>query len=371
MEFTENIMGSGLGLTVAGCRQRQEELRRHLRRLNLDAALIVDRGHVYYLTGYRARSVFVAAMLLTVEDGAFLAAPLPPEKDVAADRVEVFPSNFLGTLVDDQIGEACRTLRPHIRESCRIGVDVSLGEGFCESIPWTPLQQVLLSMRRRKHADEVALLKRAIAATEAAYGFAREAVHGGASEVELVAGMLSAATAAAGEILGEFGNDFQIGAVGSLPRNRVPQPGETAILDLSVVLREYRSDMCRTFVVGRQPSESQQSARARLIEALDYVRHTAKAGSSCKELYHALHGMLEGYRGWRFPHHLGHGIGLSPHEAPRLNPHWDDVLEPGDVITAEPGLYAPELRAGLRIEEIFLVSETGLEQLSSFPTELA
>jgi Xaa-Pro aminopeptidase len=61
---------------------------------------------------------------------------------------------------------------------------------------------------------------------------------------------------------------------------------------------------------------------------------------------------------------------LFPHEAPHLNPNWDDVFEVGDVFTAEPGLYAPELRAGMRLENDYLVTETGVELLSDFPLEL-
>ena len=71
-----------------------------------------------------------------------------------------------------------------------------------------------------------------------------------------------------------------------------------------------------------------------------------------------------------FNHHLGHGIGLFPHEAPHLNPFWDDTFELGDVFTAEPGLYAPELLAGLRLENDYLVTETGVQRLTNFPLQL-
>ena len=80
--------------------------------------------------------------------------------------------------------------------------------------------------------------------------------------------------------------------------------------------------------------------------------------------------MLDGQHGWRFFHHLGHGIGLFPHEAPRLNPNWDDVFEVGDVFTVEPGLYGEDLNAGIRIEHNYLVTEGGLERLSQYPTDL-
>jgi hypothetical protein len=79
---------------------------------------------------------------------------------------------------------------------------------------------------------------------------------------------------------------------------------------------------------------------------------------------------LDRYRGWRFPHHLGHGIGLAAHEAPRLNPEWDDTLAEGDVVTVEPTLYSDELRGGVRIEQDNRVTADGIERLSSFPTDL-
>ena len=72
-----------------------------------------------------------------------------------------------------------------------------------------------------------------------------------------------------------------------------------------------------------------------------------------------------------FNHHLGHGIGLFPHEAPHLNPNWNDTFEVGDVFTCEPGLYDEQiLRAGMRLENDYLVTETGVENLSPFPMEL-
>ena len=80
--------------------------------------------------------------------------------------------------------------------------------------------------------------------------------------------------------------------------------------------------------------------------------------------------MIDGRNGWHFTHHLGHGIGLHCHEAPRLNPNWDDTFAVGDVFTAEPGLYADELRGGSRVEDNFLVTETGVERLSHYSTDL-
>ena len=89
-----------------------------------------------------------------------------------------------------------------------------------------------------------------------------------------------------------------------------------------------------------------------------------------ERLYEEVKQRLDDPNGWRFPHHLGHGIGLGTHEAPRLNPHWDDFFEAGDVFTVEPGLYHEELRAGVRIEQNYCFAPDGLCRLSSYPTSL-
>jgi len=67
-----------------------------------------------------------------------------------------------------------------------------------------------------------------------------------------------------------------------------------------------------------------------------------------------------------FDHHLGHGIGLYPHEAPHLNPNWDDKLEAGDVLTVEPGLYYAG-KGGVRVEDLVVVEPQGCRNLTSYP----
>ena len=102
----------------------------------------------------------------------------------------------------------------------------------------------------------------------------------------------------------------------------------------------------------------------------DHVEKTVRPGKSAQELFHEVQAILDQAPVGVFNHHLGHGIGLFPHEAPHLNPSWDDTFEQGEVFTAEPGLYAPELKAGMRIENNYLVTEDGIELLTDFSLEL-
>lgn len=73
-----------------------------------------------------------------------------------------------------------------------------------------------------------------------------------------------------------------------------------------------------------------------------------------------------------YVHSLGHGVGLDVHEEPRLSDHLgnDSVLRPGCVVTVEPGLYYPEQGIGVRLEDVWAITEDGAECLGSYPMDL-
>src|SRR5690348_3348979 len=109
------------GLTVAGCQARQQRLRPYLERLQLDAALIGDRRHVHYFTGYWCREVFAAAVLIERGGPTRLVVPLPTAEPVAADEIRTYPSNHLGTLVDDHLEGVLQPLQVRLAQCQRIG----------------------------------------------------------------------------------------------------------------------------------------------------------------------------------------------------------------------------------------------------------
>lgn len=358
-------------LTPAGCRTRQARLRAILDERKLDVALITDRRHVYYFTGFWSRPLYKPLVLIERQGGTVISVPFAGEHEIAADKILTYESNRLCTLVDDQWNAALDRLRPNLTASQRLGGDgvvpLTLGPmAACED-----LRPAIWRLRRTKDADELALIRCAVEATERAYQAAFDALRPGISEVELFAVIQSAVAAAVGEVTGEMGNDFQIGSPGGPPRRRAGEAGEIAVLDLGVVLRGYNSDLSRSFVVGRKPTEAQLAAWQQIEAAFAALEAMIRPGVRCQQLFHRAVEMLDGHRDWKFGHHLGHGIGLCPHEAPRLNPNWDDALEIGDVFTMEPGLYAEELRAGMRIEHDYALTEKGLIRLSAFPSALA
>jgi len=300
-----------------------------------------------------------------------LALPGPAPHGVAAEEVCIYHSNDDCTLVDDQRGSALTALQSAWSNVERIGCDRALWSNHASGSQVIDLMPTMRTLRRAKDADEVALLAFALEASEKAYEHARKVIAPGLDETELWSQMQQVITQHVGEMIGELGNDYQVGSIGSAPRRRAMKSGEIAILDLGVIVRGYNGDMCRSIVVGGEPTAAQARAHSRIIEALTFIEATVKPGVSCKKLFEDVQQMLDGFEGLTFRHHLGHGIGLNPHEAPRLNRLHDDHFAIGDLFTAEPGLYGNDLHAGMRIENAYHLTAEGLAKLTNSSMDLA
>ena len=230
------------------------------------------------------------------------------------------------------------------------------------------LGTTLRSLRRQKHADEIAVLTECMRAGEAGMLRLREIIRPGITELEIFRAVQDAAIAAAGRPAFIYG-DFRAAnaanpKVGGLPTNYALQQGDMFTLDYSVVLEGYRSDFTNCLTVGTPNPEQQRlydlvSAAQRGGEAL------LKAGARASDIWHAVNRpILEAGLADKFAHHAGHGIGMAHPEAPILVPDSDDILMTGDVITLEPGLYVQGI-GGIRIEHNYLITETGYERLSN------
>jgi Xaa-Pro dipeptidase len=108
-----------------------------------------------------------------------------------------------------------------------------------------------------------------------------------------------------------------------------------------------------------------------ILECLSIVEHLAKPGARCRDLFAAVDDHTKSAIGRGITHHAGHGVGLQPHEYPHLNDKWDDVLLEGEFFACEPGIYGERLRGGIRIENNYIVTRDGVQNLLNAPTELA
>lgn len=367
---------SELLLDLEECRARQERLSAAMSEVGADRAVVTSAENVQYLTGFRPHRLMTAAAALDADGRCVLAAPNQAPEHCAADEVVPFEAQWCATLRQDQVEAAATALKSVLGTARRSAIEFSFAGPH-----WGPLvgdlsaaidvEPPLLRLRRRKHDDELALIRRAIECTDAMYARAREMIRPGINELEVYSELHAAAVGAAGETLVALGNDFQCGTPGGPARSRPARDGELYILDLGPCYRGYYADNCRTFAVNRDPTDVQQSAWQAIVDVLWQVESSVRPGVSCRETYEQAKTMLEQHGCGTFPHHLGHGFGLFPHEAPHLNPHWDDVYEVGDVFTVEPGLYGEELRGGIRLEQDYRVTAEGIERLTTFPLELA
>lgn len=155
-------------------------------------------------------------------------------------------------------------------------------------------------------------------------------------------------------------------------RNRIVRSGETLVIDIFPADREsgYFFDYTRTFVIGEAPKRV-RDLHAQVLEAFERAVGACRAGMRANELQHLVCDYFEerGHPTTRsdastvrgYVHGLGHGVGLEVHEKPSfsINASNGDRIEVGDVLTIEPGLYYPDERIGIRIEETFVVGVDG------------
>jgi Xaa-Pro dipeptidase len=347
------------------CRKRQDALREDLRNAGCAAVLVRDRGQLTRLFNYRAREIFPAAAVILADGPSVICRPDGLEGALFADEERVFEAAFLSSLRPGLRDLAVEALLDLIPSSCKLGSDGDLPLTLVGRVEAVDMRPQLSVGQRRKDPDELALIETAAAAGEAAYGAIESLLVEGTREIDLFAAYQAAAVSAAGQPIGELGNDYRGGAPGGSPRTEPLRAGDLIPIDTGVMLHGYYSDLCRTYPIGGVWSSEQLDAARRVVEAHQLALSMIAPNVSCRAVYDEVSRFLNGYRGWRFESHLGHGIGLNPVESPRINPRWDDHFQVGDVFTLEPGLYGSELRAGVRIENDYVLSDDGVRVLSN------
>jgi len=151
--------------------------------------------------------------------------------------------------------------------------------------------------------------------------------------------------------------------------DRKLRKGDVLTFDIGCKLDGYCSDMTRTVFVGKATPELRKVYEI-VLEAQERALATIKPGVTCKAADSAARDYIteQGY-GMQFGHGLGHGVGLEVHEMPGLAATVKETLEPGDLVTVEPGIYLPGL-GGVRIEDMVLVTKTGYRNLTRSPKRL-
>jgi Xaa-Pro aminopeptidase len=378
-------------LTLEGCRERRTRLWKRLPE-EITWVLIGDQRHVQYFSNFRINPFSFSAdqkslLLMTREGKAILLADNFARRSATVpyfvDREVIIPWYTHKTSVTNRDDALCLALSEV--ENIWLGnTGLIEPEGLsemtaamvAENAAWqfaadeseepTTLGTIIRSLRRAKHADEVALLKSCMRAGEAGHARAFEVIRPGISEFEVYLEVQRAAQEAAGcpcIVYGDFrATNAKLHKAGGLPTNYRLQDGDLFILDYSVVIHGYRSDFTNTISVGA-PSEKIVKQFEACREALNAAAALLKSGVACRDLWKSASAVLESRGFGILAHHAGHGLGMEHPEPPVLVSESDDVLVAGDVITLEPGCYI-EGQGGMRYEHNYLITETGSEQLS-------
>lgn len=226
--------------------------------------------------------------------------------------------------------------------------------------------QTIDSLRQIKDEREIAVLRKAAALADAAFQHLLPLLKPGLAEKE-IALELEYFMRRSGADKNAFDFIVASGTRSSLPHGvaseKLLQRGELLTLDFGCVYENYCSDITRTVALGNVDSQLAhiyEIVRQAQQAALQTLRPGLKACEADKVARDII--VCHGY-GQYFGHGLGHGVGLAIHEEPRLAPSGNTVLEPGMIVTVEPGVYLPGL-GGVRIEDTVLITAGGCERLT-------
>jgi Xaa-Pro aminopeptidase len=353
---------------------RVELLRHTIREQGGKALLVVNDRDIRYLTGFTGEASW--AVVLAGSKKVYVLSDSRFEEEIPLLAPDVTPViRETAVSLVDELKKVVRRHRidkllipsTHITLGTRKELVKQLGARTLE-----PVDHLVLAQRMIKDEHEIAALRRAVDVQERAFRATCEHMQPGMSEGE-VCGYLEMQI----RMLGGEGSAFET-IVGAGANSSKPHynPGaaklgknDIVLIDWGAKVDGYRSDMTRVVALGQMP------AAIREIYSIVLEAHLAAVaaigpGVPLKEVDAAARGLVQraGF-GERFRHGLGHGIGLDIHENPRMHPDAEGELQPGHVVTVEPGIYLPGV-GGVRLEDDVLVTETGCEVLCGLPKDV-
>jgi len=354
---------------------RQAKLRDHLAATRFDALLVSHLPNIRYLCGFTGS----AGLLLVQESGSVFFTDVrydtQAHQEVKAAKVVIARKASLAAL-----GELLARRRKRAR-GWILGIEsehFTVSEkkrlaGFTPSgVRLKDAPSIVERFRMVKDKDELAKTRSAVALGAKIFDRALEVLRPKVKEVEVAAEMEFAARRGGAEEM-SFPTIIASGARSALPHGRastqaIPR-GAFVVCDFGVILSGYCSDQTRTVWVGSVPEDARRSYEA-VREAQQAAIEAVRPGIAVGEVDAAARNVLKkAGLGRYFSHSTGHGVGLEIHESPRVASGQREVLQPGMVITIEPGVYFPG-KWGVRIEDMVAVTGGGCEVLTPTSKEL-
>ena len=347
---------------------RIAKLRELLQEMKLDSALIYKPENRRYMSGFTGSSGYV---FVTMDKAYFITDFRYVEQATAQCKgYEILQHSNENTLY--QILEGFSIKRMGFEGDY---VTYQAYKELTEKLPnitFESLEDTLGKLRIIKDTQEISLIEKAAGIADEAFSHICQYIKPGVRECD-IALELESFMKKNGASATSFDSIVASGKRSSLPHgvasDKLIEAGDFVTLDFGCVYQGYCSDMTRTVVVGKA-TEKQREIYEIVLDAQMKALAFIKPGVTGIEVDQIARDIIsaKGY-GAYFGHGLGHGVGLEIHESPRLSPLGKDVLEPGMIVTDEPGIYLPDF-GGVRIEDLVLVTETGYRSLSNSTKEL-
>ena len=348
---------------------RLGRLRRRLAASDVDAAVISEPANVRWLTGFTGSNGTVVVLgsgeALLVTDSRYAEqAPAQLAEAGCSYEVEVVVARRAAHAAAERLGAAAR-----------LGLEDSVS--WAEQIRWSeavaastvPLTEAVEGLRAVKDPAELARMKAAARIADEALAAVEPMLRPGVTEAEIQQA-LDDAIRAAGASGPAYDTIVASGPNSALPHarptDRELQAGDLVVVDVGAEVDGYRSDMTRSFVLG-DPDEQ----AAAMLEVVGRSQSAGvgavRPGVEASEIDGACRSVIdEAGMGEAFVHGSGHGVGMDVHELPRVASGSTAVLEPGNVLTVEPGVYFPGV-GGARVEDLLVVTDDGCRPLTLYP----
>jgi Xaa-Pro aminopeptidase len=354
---------------------RQQKLREHLATTRFDGLLVSHLPNIRYLCGFTGS----AGLLLVEESGSVFFTDVryhtQAHEQVKGAKIVIARQAVLAAL-----GQFLSRRRKRPR-GWTIGIEAEhftvaekkrLAQMRPAGMRLKDAPSMVERLRMIKDPEELERIRAAVILGANIYDRAMEVLRSGMKEVEVAAEMELFARRGGAEEM-SFPTIIASGARSALPHGRASAQaiaaGAFVVCDFGVILSSYCSDETRTVWVGDVPEDARQAydaVRQAQQAAIDAVRPGITAG----EVDAAARKVLrKAGLGRYFTHSTGHGVGLEIHESPRVADGQRELLQPGMVITIEPGVYFPG-KWGVRIEDMVAVTAGGCEVLTPTSKDL-
>ena len=356
---------------------RLDAAARAVRDAGLDALLVGPSADLRYLIGYDAHAMErLTLLVLDADGGRHLVVPAleapAARASGAADLVELVawsetedPIEIVTRLVSRGRPPEAVAVSDRLYSVFTLRLQAALtGTRFQPSGP------VLGPLRVVKSASELAALRSAGAAIDAVHAAVPDLLRPGRTEADVGRDL--------GELILAEHDEVAFIIVGSGPNgasphhavsDRVLEHGDAVVVDIGGVKDGYCSDMTRDYAVGALP-DGYAELHAVLEAAQDAAVQAVAPGAIPAAIDHAAREVIAAAgHGEHFIHRTGHGIGIEVHEDPYIVSSNHTPLAPGMAFSIEPGIYLPD-RFGMRIEDIVLVTEDGVERVNHRPRQV-